>query len=94
MSQPARPIVYHIPICPFSQRLEILMELKGARDAVDFRTVDITKPRDEHILNLSGGTTELPVMELPNKGALKEGLVLMEFIEDSFPEPANRRDHP
>lgn len=94
MSQPARPIVYHIPICPFSQRLEILMELKGARDAVDFRTVDITKPRDEHILKLSGGTTALPVMELPSKGALKESLVLMEFLEDSFPEPAIRRADP
>jgi len=24
-----RPTVYHIPVCPFSQRLEILLTLKG-----------------------------------------------------------------
>ena len=25
------PTVYHIPVCPFSQRLEILLTLKGLR---------------------------------------------------------------
>ena len=33
-------IVHHIPVCPFSQRLEILLALKGATDAVSFRVVD------------------------------------------------------
>jgi glutathionyl-hydroquinone reductase len=41
----AKPTVYHIPVCPFSQRLEILLALKGLRGAVDFHVVDITKPR-------------------------------------------------
>ena len=90
----ARPIVHHIPFCPFSQRLEILMELKGAREAVDFRVVDITKPRAEHLLKLSGGTTALPIMELEGERALKESLVLMHYLEDRFPEPAIRRDDP
>ena len=38
-----QPVVHHIPVCPFSQRLEILMELKGARNAVDFTVVDVTR---------------------------------------------------
>ncbi|MBT8414598.1 MAG: glutathione S-transferase N-terminal domain-containing protein, partial [Boseongicola sp.] len=37
--------MYHIPVCPFSQRVEILLSLKGLSDEVDFHTVDITKPR-------------------------------------------------
>ena len=28
------PIVHHIPVCPFSQRLEILLALKDRRDAI------------------------------------------------------------
>ena len=43
-------IVYHIPVCPFSQRLEILLALRGLTDAVEFRVVDITKPRDPDLL--------------------------------------------
>ena len=43
-------IVLHIPVCPFSQRLEILLELKGRRQEVEFRTVDITRPRDPALL--------------------------------------------
>ncbi len=29
MASTKKPIVYHIPVCPFSQRLEILLALKG-----------------------------------------------------------------
>ena len=31
-----KPTVYHIPVCPFSQRLESLLELKGLPGYVDF----------------------------------------------------------
>jgi len=31
-----KPVVHHIPACPFCQRLEILLALKGARDTVTF----------------------------------------------------------
>ena len=77
--------VYHIPICPFSQRLEILCELKKlGKEEVRYRVVDITKPRAPHILELSGGTTALPVMEVDEGMGLKESLVLMNYLEDSF----------
>jgi glutathione S-transferase len=91
---PTKPVVYHIPICPFCQRLEVLLAAKGLSDAVDFRVVDITVPRDPHILSLTGGTTALPVMELEDGRPLKESLVLLEYLEDRFPEPAVRRADP
>jgi glutathione S-transferase len=58
----AKPTVYHIPVCPFSQRLEILLELKRLRPAVEFRVVDITKPRPAELLAKTRGTTAMPVM--------------------------------
>ena len=45
MTATAKLIVHHIPVCPFSQRLEILLALKDLRNRVDFRVVDITQPR-------------------------------------------------
>lgn len=89
-----KPIVYHIPICPFCQRLEVLMELKGMSDAVRYEVVDITKPRDPHILELTGGSTALPVMELEEGRSLKESLILMEYLEDRFSDPQIRRTDP
>jgi glutathione S-transferase len=32
----ARHAIHHIPVCPFSQRVEILLALKGRRGDVDF----------------------------------------------------------
>jgi glutathione S-transferase len=94
MESSVRPTVYHIPICPFCQRLEILLELKAMPDAVDFKVVDITKPRDPYILELTGGSTALPVMELEGGRALKESMVLMEFIEAAFDDTQVRREDP
>lgn len=86
--------VHHIPVCPFSQRVEILLELKGLRDAVSFHVVDITKPRDPHVLALSGGTTALPVLELEDGRSLKESLVLMAYFEERFTDTRVRRVDP
>lgn len=88
-----KPIIYHIPVCPFSQRLEILLALKGLRDAVEFKVVDITKPRDPELLAKTRGTTALPVLELENGRILKESLVIMRYFEERFPEiPVARVD--
>lgn len=82
-----KPIVYHIPVCPFSQRLEILLALKGLREAVDLHVVDITRPRSDWLLTKSRGTTALPLLELPDGRILKESLVILEYLEALFPEP-------
>ena len=57
------PTVYHIPVCPFPQRLEILLTLKGCRHLVDFHVVDITRPYPGWLLEKTRGTTALPVLE-------------------------------
>lgn len=89
-----KPVLHHIPICPFSQRVEILLELKGLRGAVDFSVVDITRPRDPALLAKTRGTTALPVLELEDGRILKESLVLLRYFEDRFPEPRVARSAP
>ena len=89
-----RPTVFHIPVCPFSQRLEILLELKGRRHEVDFRVVDITLPRPAELLARTRGTTALPVLETADGHILKESLVIMQYLEDVFPEPAVAQRNP
>ena len=86
-------IVYHIPVCPFCQRLEILLSLKERRRAVDFRVVDVTAPRPEWLLQKTRGTTALPILELPDGRILKESLVILQYLEDVYPEyPVAQRD--
>jgi glutathione S-transferase len=86
-------VVYHIPVCPFSQRLEILLELKGKRNAVRFSVVDITRPRDPALLELSRGSTALPIMQTV-QGVLKESLVILRYLEELFRETPVARAAP
>jgi glutathione S-transferase len=80
--------VYHIPVCPFCQRLEILLTLKGRRDAIDFHVIDITQPRPAWLTERTRGTTALPVLETEDGTIIKESLVIMRYLEDRFPSPA------
>jgi glutathione S-transferase len=84
---PTKPTVFHIPVCPFSQRVEILLSLKGLRDEIAFERVDITKPRDPELLALSHGITALPMLVTEDSKVIHESLVIMRYIEDRFPEP-------
>ena len=77
--------VYHIPVCPFSQRLEILLSLKERRSDVRFQVIDITQPRPEWLLRKARGTTALPILETPDGQVVKESLVIMQYLEDLFP---------
>lgn len=79
--------VHHIPVCPFSQRLEILLELKGCRDAVSFRAVDITRPREPELLALTGGSTALPVAVLADGTVLQESLVILRWLDSALDGP-------
>jgi len=89
----SKPVVYHIPVCPFSQRVEILLSLKARSGEVDFHVVDITRPREEWLLRKSGGSTALPILELSGGRILKESLVLLQYFEDVYPErPVAQRD--
>jgi glutathione S-transferase len=90
----AGPVVYHIPVCPFSQRLEILLALKGLRHHVDFHIIDITRPRPEWLLEKTRGTTALPVLDTGEGEAIKESMVLLRYLEDLFPEPAVAQREP
>lgn len=89
-----KPIVYHIPVCPFSQRLEILLELKGLREQIDFHVVDITVPRPDWLLAKSRGTTALPILETEGDHIIKESLVIMQYLEDRFTSPRIARADP
>ena len=85
--------IYHIPVCPFSQRLEILLSLKGLQSEVDFRVVDITQPRPDWLLEKTRGTTALPVLETADGRILKESLVIQQYLEDIYPQrPVAQRD--
>lgn len=89
----SKPIIYHIPVCPFSQRIEILLALKGLTGAVEFQVVDITKPRDPALLAKTRGTTALPVLETEGGRILKESLVILRYVEERFGDtPIARRD--
>lgn len=87
------PTLYQIPVCPFSQRLNILLALKGRADYARFEVVDITKPRAPELLAKTRGTTALPVFETEDGRILKESLVLLQYLEDVLPErPVAQRD--
>lgn len=82
-----RPTLYHIPVCPFCQRIDILLTLKGRRDAIDFHVVDVTRPRPGWLLDKTHGSTVLPVLETVDGHVIRESLVIMQYLEDIFPEP-------
>jgi glutathione S-transferase len=81
-----KPTLYHIPVCPFCQRLDILLTLKGRRDEVDFQVIDITRPRPDWLLQKTRGTTALPVLETADGHIIKESLVILQYLEDIYPE--------
>lgn len=89
-----KPIIYHIPICPFSQRLEIMLEMKGLRDAVEFRVVDITIPRAPELLAKTKGRTAMPFLELPDGRCLGESLVILDYLDQTLGQGSIRRDDP
>lgn len=94
MTAPTTITVHHIPVCPFSQRLEIQLSLKGRRHDVTFSVVDITRPRPDWLLKKSRGTTALPILETADGHILKESLVILQYFEDIFPERAVAQPDP
>lgn len=85
MSANGRLTLYHIPVCPFSQRLEILLALKGCRDSIDFRMIDLSQPRPAWLLARMRGATALPVLQTADGRMLSESLILLEYLDRIFP---------
>lgn len=93
MAEDASLTIYHIPGCPFSQRLEILLDLKGLRHLVRDHEIDISKPRPDWLLAKTRGTTALPALETEEGRILKESMVILRYLEDRFPErPVFQKD--
>eukprot|EP01035_Chromulina_nebulosa_P007668 gene7668-10357_t len=67
--------MYHIPGCPFSERVELLLDLKGLSTIMADHEIDISKPRPDWLLRKTRGTTALPALELENGETLKESMV-------------------
>lgn len=88
------PTVFHIPVCPFCQRLKILLELKGQPDAVRYQVVDVTVPRPPDLLRKTRGSTMLPVLETADGRILKESMVLLQYLDDLLPGPKVAQQDP
>ncbi len=84
----SRPILYHSPICPFCQRIDILLALKGRGDDVDVHTLDLAVPRPDWLLQKTRGTPALPVLETADGHIVKESLVILQYLDDIYPERA------
>ena len=91
---PEKYIVHHIPVCPFSQRLEILLALRNQQDSIEFRVVDITKPRAPELLAKTRGTTALPVLETPDGKIIKESLIILRYLDEVIAGQRLRRLDP
>lgn len=94
MAEAQKLIMYHIPGCPFSERVEILLDLKGLHGTMGDMEIDISKPRPDWLLKKTRGTTALPALELENGETLKESMVIMRYFEDRFPERPVRQQDP
>lgn len=84
--------MYHIPACPFSQRLKVLLSLKRLSTEVAFKVVDITEPRDPALLKKADGTTALPILELADGRILKESLIILRYLDEALGNPVRRSD--
>jgi glutathione S-transferase len=91
---PAAATIYHIPICPFSQRIEILLALEGLDDRVAFEVVDVTKPRPDWLLAKTRGTTAMPILETADGKVIKQSLVILRYVLDAFACPKLTREDP
>ena len=87
-------VIYHIPGCPFSERVEILAELKGLHEVFEDMEIDISKPRPGWLLEKTRGSTKLPAMTLENGETLKESMVIMRYLDDQYPATLIAQSNP
>jgi glutathione S-transferase len=68
--------------------------LRGTPYTVEFRVVDITRPRDPALLRKTRGTTAPPVLDTAEVGILKESLVILRYHVEMLPGALLRRADP
>jgi glutathione S-transferase len=84
-------ILYHFPGCPYSERVEILLHLKGLAGAVEDVELDLSQPRPDWLLRKTGGSTALPVLDCGSH-VLKESGIILRYLDAQL--PGRRVCHP
>ncbi len=78
-------ILYHFPGCPYSERVEILLHMKGVEGQIEDVQLDISQPRPKWLLEKTGGSTALPVLDC-GEHTLRESAVILRYLDAHFPE--------
>jgi len=52
----SKPIIYHIPVCPFCQRAEMLLKSKGVAEIEKIR-IDLDPARRDEMMEITGRRT-------------------------------------
>lgn len=86
-------VLYHFPGCPYSERVEILLTLKGLSGAIGDAELDLSRPRPDWLLEKTGGSTSLPVLDCGDR-VVKESAVILRYIDELFPEHPVRHPDP
>ncbi|CAH0495271.1 glutathione S-transferase family protein [Novosphingobium sp. CECT 9465] len=85
-------VMYNFPGCPFSERVEILLDLKGLRHLYADHPLDLSQPRPQWLLDKTGGSAQLPALDTP-QGVLRESEVIMRYLDATHGEvPIARAD--
>jgi glutathione S-transferase len=86
---------FSMPICPFCQRVDTIVALKGQGRAIRYVIVDLSVPRPDWLLAKTGfgakssvlTTTMLPVLELPGGRVIKESMLICDYLDAALPGP-------
>jgi glutathione S-transferase len=84
-------ILYHFPGCPYSERIEILLNFKGLANEIEDFEFDLSQPRPDWLLEKTGGSTALPVLDC-GTFTLRESTVILRYLDARFPQ--HRLCHP
>lgn len=77
------PTILHRPRCPFSRRLRAYLSEKGLQAEL----VRFDPERHDADLRRVNPRAQLPIYEEPGGVALYESAIIMEYLEESHPEP-------
>ncbi len=77
-------VLYNAPRCPYVARVRIVLAEKG----IDYEVVDIDLDDRPAWLYEKNPAGRVPVIEEDDGRPLAESAVIMEFLEERYPEPA------